>query len=120
MANNLVQIATTLAQKFPESYKKIRSGDDDSYLPSKKAMNIATTMEKPAEDFAKPVGVSKLRKMAKSFDSEVVDKSLDVPIDKLAKSSKVFTKKVAECEVVPDGLKNEMLSVNAKIQELNP
>lgn len=112
MADRLVQIATTLEQKFPESYKSIRDGVDGSYYPSKKAMLVASKTENPSENLSKPIGISKLKEFSK------LDEPQEISIDKLAKSSKIFTKKVLECEAIPDKLKSDMTGINSKIQEL--
>jgi hypothetical protein len=121
MATALMQICDVLANKFPEAYKKLEEGLEDSYLPGSKAMFIASKIENQEiteemkEEFTKPTGIQKLKRHAEPADK--IDDNEGPTIDKLAKSSKIFTKKVLNCDDIPDGLKNEAAAVDKKIQE---
>jgi hypothetical protein len=74
MATALMQICDVLANKFPEAYKKLEEGLEDSYLPGSKAMFIASKIENQEiteemkEEFTKPTGIQKLKRHAEPAD----------------------------------------------------
>lgn len=121
MATALMQICDVLANKFPEAYKKLEDGIDDAYLPGRKAMFIASKIENGEmtetmkEEFTKPTGIQKLKRHAEPVDK--IDEVEGPTIEKLAKSSKIFTKKVLNCDDVSDSLKAEAAAVDQKIQD---
>ena len=118
MATSLMQIADVLEDRYPEAYDNLKEGVKDAYLPAQKAMYYASQVKPDDDDageFIKPAGIQKLRKMVKA---EKLDESEGLPINKLANSSKSFTKKVMNCDTVPELTKSEMASINKKIQDL--
>jgi hypothetical protein len=118
MATSLMQITDVLEDRYPEAYRNLKDGVEGAYLPAQKAMYYAS-QTKPEDDdageFIKPAGIQKLKKMV---NSEKLDENEGLPISKLANSSKAFTKKVMNCDTVPELTKSEMAVVNKKIQDL--
>lgn len=123
MAMALMQTSEVLESRFPDAYRNLKEGVEDAYLPGRKAMAIASKLD-PEEitsdvrdEFTRPTGVAKLKRH--SEPTERVEESEGLPIDKLAKSSKIFTKKVLNCEDLPEAAKSDMASLNQRIQEIN-
>jgi hypothetical protein len=123
MSLSLMQITDTLATRFPEAYASLEGGMDYAYLPSRKAMVIASKLDEGAltevakQEFTSPTGVKKLKRHAEPDDK--IDQAEGLPISKVAKSSKIFTKKVMNCDDLPEATKSEMAGVNQKIQDLS-
>ena len=120
--HNLINVSTVLSDKFPEVLKQIADDPEGAYLPGNKAMYIANSSDlsdEQKEAFTKPNSIKKLREVIGSGSgSDSGDE--DIPIEKIAKSSKIFTKKVENSCYVPDDLKTEVVQINAKFQKLSP
>jgi hypothetical protein len=113
----LMKICETLKEKFPDAYEQLKEGTDGAYLPGKKAMIIADKVEindQNKSDFLSPTGIKKLEK---HVNKDKIETSEEIPIEKLVKSSKIFTKKVLNCDELTDSVKAEMAAVDKKIQD---
>jgi hypothetical protein len=118
MAASLMQIADVLEDRYPEAYRSLKDGVEGAYLPANKAMFYASQVKPGSDDageFIKPVGIQKLKEIV---SSEKLDGGEGLPIGKLASSSRLFTKKVVNCDDVPELVKSEMVAIDKKIQDL--
>jgi len=111
----LIDTVSVLQSKFPELLENIKQSPQDAYLPSSKAMNLAKSADLTAEQkslFSAPTSMKRLREaLGGSGGGED-----DLPLDKIARSSRRFTRKVENSICVPDAIKTDFVQANAKLQ----
>lgn len=113
----LIDTVSVLQSKFPDLLENIKQNPQETYLPSSKAMNLANSTELTAEQkslFSAPTSMKRLREAL----GETRGGEEDIPLDKIARSSRRFTKKVENSVCVPDVIKTDFVQANAKLQQV--